>query len=216
MNELKYRVFWFNLFLMNNRAIGTSIFEEKVLASRFVCFVTEFNDLDSLENILSSFKKEYPKADHYPYAYILDGLSKSSDDGEPSGTAGRQFLDLLNKENMDHCLLIVARYFGGSKLGVGRLTRTFVETAKGALDLIKKGKVTQYKQSRVTLSYSDYELLKKNSLKNNIILSEVEFLDNVSVTLSLEKDKEFNEKDLGISFKEIIELEDKEIVKEVK
>ena len=86
-----------------------------------------------LINLLKEIKKEYPKARHYIYAYLLDQKQKSNDDGEPSGTAGKPTLELLNNQKLADCLLVTVRYFGGVKLGASRLLRTYLESAQGAI-----------------------------------------------------------------------------------
>ena len=87
---------------------------------------------------MKEIKKEYPKARHYIYAYLLDQKQKSNDDGEPSGTAGKPTLELLNNQKLADCLLVTVRYFGGVKLGASRLLRTYLESAQGAIKGAKK------------------------------------------------------------------------------
>ncbi len=109
-------------------------FESNVLSSRFIALIYPLSDISQVEGTLTNVKKEYKKATHYVYAYRLGAVSKSNDDGEPGGTAGRPLLELLHKREINNTLIIVVRYFGGSKLGAGRLLRTYVNTANEALD----------------------------------------------------------------------------------
>ena len=76
--------------------------------------------------MLKSLQKEHKKARHIVYAYRIGTKSKSNDDGEPKGTAGRPLLELLHKKDLNNLVLFVVRYFGGTKLGAGRLLRTYV------------------------------------------------------------------------------------------
>ena len=116
------------------------------MKSKFISILSAINSQEDVERILKEIKKEYPKARHYIYAYILDDKQKSNDDGEPSGTAGKPTLELLNNQNLVNCLLVTVRYFGGIKLGASRLLRTYLDSANGAVKSAKK-----YTISRVNL-----------------------------------------------------------------
>lgn len=125
-----------------------SIFDIEILKSKFISILVPLNNTDEVEGILKSIKKEYPKARHYIYAYIFEQKQKSNDDGEPSGTAGKPTLELLNRENLTNCLLVTVRYFGGIKLGASRLLRTYMDSAIGAIK-----KANKYELERIN-SYS--------------------------------------------------------------
>ena len=79
-------------------------------------------------------RRKYHDARHVCFAWriIKDGqvIERASDDGEPSGTAGAPMLSILKKENLCNILILVIRYFGGTKLGAGNLLRTYLEVAK--------------------------------------------------------------------------------------
>lgn len=115
-----------------------SIYQIEVLKSKFISILCPITSQDDVERLLKEIKKEYPKARHYIYAYLLDQKQKSNDDGEPSGTAGKPTLELLNNQKLADCLLVTARYFGGVKLGASRLLRTYLESAQGAIKGAKK------------------------------------------------------------------------------
>ena len=107
----------------------------EVLNSKFYALLIPLSEGDDFKTILEEIKKEYKKARHYCYAYKVGMKSKSSDDGEPSGTAGRPLLELLYKKNLNNVALIVVRYFGGTKLGASRLLRTYVQAGVNVLNL---------------------------------------------------------------------------------
>ena len=115
-----------------------SIYQIEVLKSKFISILCPITSQDDIERLLKEIKKEYPKARHYIYAYLLDQKQKSNDDGEPSGTAGKPTLELLNNQKLADCLLVTVRYFGGVKLGASRLLRTYLESAQGAIKGAKK------------------------------------------------------------------------------
>ena len=83
---------------------------------------------------MEAIRKANPKARHVVYAYRFGVYSKSNDDGEPKGTAGRPLLELLMKKNLNNTAIIVVRYYGGVQLGAGRLLRTYVTSAVNAID----------------------------------------------------------------------------------
>jgi uncharacterized YigZ family protein len=100
----------------------------EVLASKFIAILMPLESDDNFKDLISSLKKEHKKARHVCYAYRVGMKSKSNDDGEPKGTAGRPLLELLHKRELNNVALIVVRYFGGTKLGAGRLLRTYVQS----------------------------------------------------------------------------------------
>ena len=74
-------------------------------------------------------KKEHKKARHVVYAYCINGIQKKYEDKEPSNTAGKPILDVINFKNLDNTLIVVVRYFGGILLGAGPLTRAYSKAA---------------------------------------------------------------------------------------
>lgn len=109
----------------------------EVNKSKFIAVLTPISDVEDFKNILKQLQKEHRKASHIVYAYRLDQTYKSNDDGEPKGTAGRPLLELLLKKDINNSALFVVRYFGGSKLGAGRLLRTYVQAGVAAISLLE-------------------------------------------------------------------------------
>ena len=83
---------------------------------------------------LNKIKEKYKDATHYCYAYIIDDIKKSSDDGEPGGTAGVPIMETLNNKELNYILCVVTRYFGGIKLGAGGLFRAYMDAANKVCD----------------------------------------------------------------------------------
>ena len=83
--------------------------------SKFICYLYKIKDINEINSILHNIKEEHINATHHCYAYILNNTQKSSDDGEPTGTAGIPILKVLEKNNLSNILAIVVRYFGGIK-----------------------------------------------------------------------------------------------------
>ena len=101
----------------------------EIKKSKFIAYYYEINTKEEADNILEYLKKEHKKARHIPYAYKLSNTAKKSDDKEPSGTAGMPIYSILEKNNLDNRLIAVVRYFGGTKLGAGLLTRSYLNSA---------------------------------------------------------------------------------------
>ena len=105
----------------------------EVEKSKFIGIATSINSVDEFDEQLKLLRKENKKARHIVYAYRIGEKSKSNDDGEPKGTAGRPLLELLHKKDLNYLALFVIRYFGGIKLGASRLLRTYVKAGNEAL-----------------------------------------------------------------------------------
>lgn len=109
----------------------------KEKGSKFIGFAFPINSEEDLKKSLEKIRGEYPKATHYCYAFRL-GLNgenyRANDDGEPSGSAGLPIYNQLLAHEITNVLLIVVRYFGGTKLGVSGLVKTYKESAKLTLD----------------------------------------------------------------------------------
>ena len=111
---------------------GTGFVE--LLKSKFYSFAFPVSDVDVFKARLEEIRKANPKAKHIVYAYRIGVNSKSTDDKEPKGTAGRPLLELLTKKNLVDSAIIVVRYFGGSELGASRLLRTYLASGVDAIN----------------------------------------------------------------------------------
>lgn len=98
--------------------------------SKFISLIFRVYSKDEVNDILYSIKKEYPNATHYCYGYVIDSDIRANDDNEPSGTAGYPILNQITSNYLNYTLIVVIRYFGGIKLWVGPLTRTYAKVAR--------------------------------------------------------------------------------------
>lgn len=177
-------------------------------------FITKLYKIDNQENIneiLKQLKKEYKDATHICYAYIINGLEKCSDDGEPSKTAGMPILNILKKNNLTNILGVVIRYFGGIKLGAGGLIRAYSNSISEALKLtdiieLEEGYLVELEFTYDQVKLVDYilndKLIVDKSYNHNITykfylnkqeLSFIPELEKVAVHVSI-KDKVLIEK----------------------
>lgn len=102
--------------------------------SRFICTLKKVDSEEEAQEFIKAMKKQYWDATHNCSAYIVDALAqRSSDDGEPSGTAGIPMLEVLKKNELVGTAAVVTRYFGGIKLGAGGLVRAYSGSVAGAI-----------------------------------------------------------------------------------
>ena len=106
----------------------------EVMKSKFIAYLFPLNAEEDFKPMLAALRKEHKKARHVVYAYRIGVKSKSSDDGEPKGTAGHPLLELLHKKDINNVALLVVRYFGGTLLGAGRLLRTYLQAGIDAVN----------------------------------------------------------------------------------
>lgn len=114
--------------------LNTSLIEIK--KSKFIGYFYQIDDLSEIKIILNNTKLEHKKARHLVYAYKYANTAGKSDDKEPSGTAGLPLYNLLEMNDLNNRLLVVVRYFGGTKLGIGPLSRAYKEAGKKAIQII--------------------------------------------------------------------------------
>ena len=113
--------------------------EYKERGSRFLAYSLPFDDPKKLKGIIQNFKKEHPKAVHFCFAYKIgiDGNKfRSTDDGEPSGSAGKPILGQIESKGLTDVLIVVVRYFGGTLLGVPGLINAYKSAASMSLQVI--------------------------------------------------------------------------------
>ena len=207
-------------FITIEENIQTEITEKK---SKFIANLFYVENVEEAEELIKKTKKKYFDAKHNCIAYrvIEKGqiIEKSSDDGEPSGTAGQPMLSILQKNNLANVLIIVTRYFGGILLGTGGLVRAYSSSLLNAIEETKKVTKCLGQELRVELDYNEFENFKYYCKKNKINIIKVEYQEYIECTISLEFNiKEKLMKDYEgkkISLKNIQELSIKYITKSI-
>ncbi|KWH62671.1 IMPACT family protein [Burkholderia anthina] len=115
-------------------SLATSYVRElEIRKSRFIAYAVPVDDRDAAMRVLQRLRDEHPAATHVCWALLAGGQSGMSDDGEPSGTAGRPILEVLRHHDLDGVLGAVVRYYGGVKLGAGGLVRAYTDAIASAL-----------------------------------------------------------------------------------
>lgn len=111
--------------------LNTSSIEIK--KSKFIGLLYHVETVDEIETILDDLKREHKKARHFPYAYKIGVHAKKTDDKEPAGTAGMPIWNVIERNDLRDTLIVVIRYFGGTKLGAGPLLRAYSGAANALI-----------------------------------------------------------------------------------
>jgi len=156
-----------NILVIKNS--NTNKYKEK--GSIFIGLAEVINSAEEAGLFLQKIKKEYYDATHHCYAYkTLSGDEKFSDDGEPNGTAGIRIANAIKHYNLTNIIVIVVRYYGGTKLGVGPLGKAYSHTALSLLEKTEFITLTKYNKIKITYKYEDsskvHYLLNKFECKN--------------------------------------------------
>ncbi len=146
-------------------AVGTAEVELRFKNSRFIGSVGPAASVDEAKVFIAAVRARYPDASHHCYAFaagygatVTHGMS---DDGEPSGTAGRPMLAVVRGGGIGDIAVVVTRYFGGTKLGTGGLVKAYTETAQAALAAVEIEQKIATALLRVELAYDRYAPCRK-------------------------------------------------------
>lgn len=155
--------------------------------SHFIGYVKPVKTQEEATNFINSIKSKHWDATHNVSAFVLreNNIQRSSDDGEPSGTAGVPTLDVLLKENLVDVCVVVTRYFGGTLLGAGGLIRAYSHSSKIAVEAGHIITMAPCKVLSVSVDYSFYDRLNILLSEFNANIENSEFTDNVTVTFSV-------------------------------
>ncbi len=167
--------------------------ELKVKSSRFIGEVFSVASVDQAKEQLVRIRKREHAATHHCYAYRVGLFDKTefkySDDGEPNGTAGRPIYDAICGRDITNAILIVTRYFGGTKLGTGGLVRAYGETASMTLE--QAGQTENYVMAtiKVEIDFAQYDQLARLCSRLEAKQTGSDFSDIVKLTLEIRKSR---------------------------
>lgn len=152
--------------------------------SEFICYLKKVFSEQEARDYINLIKKLHPDATHHCTAFIIgehDEIQRSSDDGEPSGTAGVPMLQALKNSHLQDACAVVVRYFGGIKLGAGGLVRAYTRSVAEAV--LKAPKVKPIKGKIYSLSFS-YDLIGKLDylLKDCCMILDKQYEEQVTYT----------------------------------
>ncbi len=161
--------------------------EFTVKHSRFIGYIKPVKTQEEAVDFINSIKSKHWDAKHNVYAYILrDGQTRRySDDGEPQGTAGIPVLDVLQKEGLTDCCVVVTRYFGGILLGGGGLVRAYSHAAKLAVDAAGVIKMSLCVRAECECDYGYYGKLASLIPECGGTVETSDFAENVKVVFTM-------------------------------
>ena len=169
-------------------------FAQEFKRSRFIGVATQVSSSEEAAEVLGTLKKEFPDATHHCWAYVL-GNPKTSfemrmdDDGEPSGTAGKPILNVLQHKNVGDILLVVVRYFGGTKLGAGGLVRAYSSTASGVMECLELVTNTPLRQARLRLDYAEEQPVRRLLQELEVTVSSSSYGERVELSIRFPEDR---------------------------
>lgn len=158
--------------------------------SKFIAHIFNVESEQQAAAIIAEVKKKYWDARHNCYAYILGNkgeIQRFSDDGEPSGTAGKPILEVLSGNECSNCLCVVTRYFGGVLLGTGGLIRAYTSASKEALDDCLTGELVEGVHAYLDADYNYVGEIQHLCIQDDITVVNTEYSDNVIFELMMEK-----------------------------
>ncbi|SFB86568.1 YigZ family protein [Butyrivibrio sp. YAB3001] len=167
---------------------GTGEIVEK--KSRFIANVFSVESQQQAEEIIAKISKEYWDARHNCYAYVI-GVNgentKCSDNGEPSGTAGKPILEVINGAGVTNTLIIVTRYFGGVLLGTGGLVRAYTQSAQAALASSEIGEMVLARKLTLKVNYNMINNVQYYLSQNEINISDSRYEADVEFDICVKE-----------------------------
>lgn len=157
--------------------------------SRFICHVYRVATAQEATMYINEIRDIHNRANHNCFAYLIGEnkeFRRAADDGEPSGTAGAPMLEVLQRQNIRNCLVVVTRYFGGVKLGVGGLIRAYGSATSEGLRAI--GLVQRVKMHSIwlTCDYSLFDTLQSKIKSQGYAVGHIEYSDRVRLEALVE------------------------------
>ena len=166
--------------------------QEEIKKSRFICHAKRVYSEEEARDFITAIKKEHYKATHNCSAFIVgerSEIKRTSDDGEPSGTAGVPMLGVLENHNLTNVCVVVTRYFGGIKLGAGGLIRAYAGSVALAVKKIGIIEIKEQAGIQIHMTYAQYQEYGNFLKEHNLIELETNFTDQVDTMIFIDKEK---------------------------
>lgn len=163
--------------------------------SRFIATIRKCESEEEATAFIEEMKKKYWDARHNCSAFVIGSrgeLTRCSDDGEPSGTAGRPMLEVLTGSGIRNIAVVVTRYFGGTLLGTGGLVRAYTQAVKEGLTHCETGVMKKGCKLEIVTDYNDVGKLQYYFGQNGIVPSDSIYAENVKFILLIPVEKEEN------------------------
>lgn len=177
--------------------------QEEIKKSRFICHAKRVYSEEEARTFITSIKKEHYKATHNCSAFIIgerSEIKRTSDDGEPSGTAGVPMLGVLENHDLTNVCVVVTRYFGGIKLGAGGLIRAYAGSVALAVKEIGIVEIKEQAGIQIQMSYAQYQEYGNFLKEHHLMELETNFTDQVETMIFVDKEDKENIKSSLIDF----------------
>jgi len=177
--------------------------QEEIKKSRFICHAKRVYSEEEARDFITAIKKEHYKATHNCSAFIIgerSEIKRTSDDGEPSGTAGIPMLGVLENHNLTNVCMVVTRYFGGIKLGAGGLIRAYASSVALAVKEIGIIETKEQAGIAIQMSYAQYQEYSNFLKEHDLMELETNFTDQVDTMIYVDKEEKENIKAALVEF----------------
>ena len=177
--------------------------QEEIKKSRFICHAKRVYSEEEARDFITAIKKEHYKATHNCSAFIIgerSEIKRTSDDGEPSGTAGVPMLGVLENHNLTNVCVVVTRYFGGIKLGAGGLIRAYAGIVALSVKEIGIIEIKEQAGIAIQLSYAQYQEYSNFLKEHDLMELETNFTDQVDTMIYVDKEEKENIKAALVEF----------------
>ena len=177
--------------------------QEEIKKSRFICHAKRVYSEEEARDFITAIKKEHYKATHNCSAFIVgerSEIKRTSDDGEPSGTAGVPMLGVLENHNLTNVCVVVTRYFGGIKLGAGGLIRAYAGSVALAVKEIGIIEIKEQAGIAIQMSYAQYQEYNNFLKEHNLMELDTNFTDQVDTMIYVDKEEKENIKAALVEF----------------
>ena len=177
--------------------------QEEIKKSRFICHAKRVYSEEEARDFITAIKKEHYKATHNCSAFIVgerSEIKRTSDDGEPSGTAGVPMLGVLENHNLTNVCVVVTRYFGGIKLGAGGLIRAYAGSVALAVKEIGIIEIKEQAGIAIQMSYAQYQEYSSLLKEHNLMELDTNFTDQVDTMIYVDKEEKENIKAALVEF----------------
>jgi uncharacterized YigZ family protein len=166
----------------------------EIKRSRFIARIEHCSNEATGFEIIAQVKQQYPDARHHCWAFIACAPQSAtsirfSDDGEPSGTAGKPILNVLQHSDYGEIICVVSRYFGGIKLGAGGLVRAYSNSCQAAVDQLTSRLVMPMLRIKIQFPFSYESSIRHYLDSQQVMISNVTYSDQVLLELCVEKNK---------------------------
>lgn len=165
--------------------------------SRFICYLSPCNSIENAKAFIKEVQALHPQASHHCYAFIAgdpnDGQKYGfSDDGEPSGTAGKPMLNVLLGSSIAEVCAVVVRYFGGTKLGTGGLQRAYGGSVRQAIELLPTKIKIPMVHKTLACQYTQVDDVFHILNQSGVEVVDKDYAENITLTLALPMEEEQN------------------------